>query len=365
MEGTGVGRGISIRRYRWVFWGVLAIACLLLAVLARHREREALDDQVRQAQINAEDHANTALSTVTTNDVSRPMVGPTYREVIVPVQAEAMTDPRVARVRIWSPDGTLLFSTDERETIGRVRLADDLAISTALQGHTTSRLIITPYRAATVGPPAVDTELFLTFSSLHVSDRVSIQGVVETDQFWEPMRSASSSPWRLFQGVLIALSVPFGLLALVSFRRRHLARTEVAPAPIATRAPAPLAASMKPGVLPQPAPVSAADAEDEAPSERDASLAALEVRVDAAEQRALEAEQRLQVLADDVSTPARVAAGDGSAPGTGSSVGAAEADPGEPEPSDDDPPLTQAAELRERLARTAARKKPGGARDEN
>jgi hypothetical protein len=379
MDDNGDRGAGSIRRYRWALFGVLTLVFLLVAVGARHREQGALDERVGAAERFAEDRASAAFSAITTKDVARPMIGPAYRDVIVPVQAEVMTDPGVARVRIWSPDGTLLFSTDERETIGRVRLADDLAISTALGGRTTSRLVTIPYRPATVGPEAIGTDLFQTFSPLHVADRVSIQGAVETDQFWEPIRADASSPWRTVQRLLLALAALSAVVAIALFRVRPrgssiaLADESLMLPAFQTERSGDRGASAAMANADHEPPVR--DKEDaksdlegtDADLARDASLAALEQRVGAAERRAQDAEKRLQKLSDEVAAaPGDAGVSTPSGPGGDSSSPKPdrEPEPEDPLAPDQGLPQAQATELRARLARTAARKKPGGGRED-
>jgi hypothetical protein len=79
--------------------------------------------------------------------------------------------------------------------------------------------------------------------------------------------------------------------------------------------------------------------------EADVALASLEERVKVAEARALDAERRLQELTEQVEAAAARRAGRSTTP------------PRAPDP--------QAEELRARLARTAARKKPGGVADDD
>lgn len=83
------------------------------------------------------------------------------------------------------------------------------------------------------------------------------------------------------------------------------------------------------------------------------SLASLEARVEVAERRALDAERRLAEISAQVSTAAE--APPISAPIPGSVAGH---DP-EDDPEEPDAAARQTADLRARLARTAARRKPG------
>jgi hypothetical protein len=155
----------------------------------------------------------------------------------------------------------------------------------------------------------------------------------------------------LAQAMLVALAVASVLVAAID---RARARRATAPEPSETYAPAidPVAiaerdraeiARLRRGLAAMQTELAAGRAAAEL--EADVALASLEERVKVAEARALDAERRLQELTEQVEAAAARRASRSTIP------------PRAPDP--------QAEELRARLARTAARKKPGGVADDD
>ena len=209
-------------RIGYLVWGGLAALCLLLFMVAREQERAALTERVDAAERRALQYGDTVLHhALAARDVSTPLAGTAYRNLQAVVQDRVFDDPLVARVRLWSPDGTLLFSTaaNERGKIGRLRVNEDPAITAAAGGAVASRLATVPF-ATPSGGDAAPTDLFETFVPLRVTDRTDVLGAVQIDQYFDAVRSAAAGPWRAVQWTCVALAVVFGGLTLRSLRRR-------------------------------------------------------------------------------------------------------------------------------------------------
>ena len=202
-------------------WSGLAVLSLVLFMVARQQEQAALADQVDEAQRRSLLYANTVLyNALRAPTVSTPLTGATYRDLYTDIQGQMFTDTRVARVRLWAPDGTLLFSTDERDKIGELRVNEDPAITAASEGTVSSRLTTAPFTKATTGDPGTQTDLFQTFVPLRVPDRIAVLGAVQIDQFYDSLVTAATGPWKTAQRIFLALTLLFTVLAIVSFRRR-------------------------------------------------------------------------------------------------------------------------------------------------
>ena len=218
-------------RIGYLVWGGLAALCLLLFMVAREQERTALTARVVAAERRALLYGDTVLQrTLTARDVATSLAGTTYRHLQAVVQDRVFDDPLVARVRLWSPDGTLLFSTaaNERRKIGRLRVAEDPAITAAAGGAVTSRLATVPFARSSTGD-AAQTDLFETFVPLRVTDRTDVLGAVQFDQYFDAVRSAAVGPWRAVQWACAGLAVVFGAVTLRSFRRRSEERVLTVP----------------------------------------------------------------------------------------------------------------------------------------
>jgi hypothetical protein len=350
----------------------------MLAFLMHDRGQDRLRDQVRQAQARAQGSADaTIYDSVTAADVALPMTGVGYRDLLETVRAGILTDVRVARLRLWGADGTLIFSTDEREKIGRLRATDDIAITSALRGVTTSRRAtadLTP-SATGAGTGASPAEVFQTFAPLRTPDRNDIQGTVEIDQYWAPIADAASGSEGLWQTIFTVLAVLFGAVAALAFvrRTRAVASTDHPYDEAVTQTPDDAAiATLERRVAEtereraavedrareaeqrlEAAESRAETAEDraQAAESRAQELGVLGERVEVAERRALDAERRLQELSEQVEAGKRAAR-----------RRRTEVDPEVADAPAAEEPVDEAEDdLRARLARTAARKKPGGA----
>jgi hypothetical protein len=198
---------------------VVAGTLLALAIVQRDRAlRQVYDD----AQDRAELYAGTVLrSSLSAADVARPLAGDRYRSLLAEVQAIFLTDPTVARVRLWGPDGTLLFSTDDADQKGEV--AQDAAIDVAGEGDIGSRLRVEELSRSSIDSATTPTPLFQTFAPLRVRNDADVVGAVEIEQFAAALEDRADDPWSIVQTVATAVTALLALMALVSVVRgmRH------------------------------------------------------------------------------------------------------------------------------------------------
>jgi hypothetical protein len=220
-------------------WGGLAALCLVLFMLAREQERAVLTEQVTDAERRALLYADTVLyHTLDAPAVSEPITGEAYRFLVDAVEGELLDDPRIARVRLWAPDGTLLFSSaaGERAKIGRLRVNQDPAITAASGGEVTSRIATSRFSTSGAEDRGTETDLFETFLPLRVPDGTGVLGAVQIDQFFDSLRStAATGSSKTTQWMYVGLAVLFGVLTVLSIRRRH-PESDVAPASNTARA---------------------------------------------------------------------------------------------------------------------------------
>jgi len=195
---------------------VLAGALLAMAIVQRDR---ALQKEYDDAQRRAELYAATVFrNTLGPGDVATPLEGSRRESLFAEVQAYVLTDPTVARVRLWSPDGTLLFSTDRADSPGDT--SKDPLIANAAGGSVQSRLAdeeLSP-------PPTVEgrrriAPLFQTFTPLRVRGSANVVGAVEVEQPSAELESRADDPWWLIQAGASGAAVLLALLALISVAR--------------------------------------------------------------------------------------------------------------------------------------------------
>ena len=192
---------------------VLVGALLALSIVQRDR---ALEQEYEDAQLRAELYAATVFrSTLGPLDVATPLEGNRRDSLLAEVEAFVLVDPKVARVRLWSPDGTLLFSTDPADNPGET--SQDPSIATAAGGAVQSRLAAEP-----IATPEGDrraTPLFQTFAPLRVRGSANVVGAVEVEQSAAALEKRADDPWWLVQAGASGATVLLALLALIAVAR--------------------------------------------------------------------------------------------------------------------------------------------------
>ena len=195
---------------------VLAGALLALSIFQRDR---ALEKEYEDAQARAGLYAATVFrSTLGPLDVATPLEGNRRDSLFAEVQAFVLIDPTVARIRLWSPDGTLLFSTDPADNPGET--SQDPSITTAAGGAVQSRLGVESLSP----PPTAEadrraTPLFQTFAPLRVRGSANVVGAVEVEQYAAALEKRADDPWWLVQAGASGATVLLALLALIAVAR--------------------------------------------------------------------------------------------------------------------------------------------------
>lgn len=209
----------------WVLLAVLAAAAF---VAAGANADNALRREESAARARAERYTNTVLFRAMTEEmIGQPILGPFYRSLLIDVQAGIMTDEGVAGVRIFSPEGVLLFSTGERDRIGERMTGVQEQVATAAEGRTGTLVA-----EATVAPRATlrgEVErVHQTFVPLRIQGRAAVVGVAEIDQRYAGLEAAASAFWRPVRTASGIAFVLFALLALLASRAVPWPRTRPA-----------------------------------------------------------------------------------------------------------------------------------------
>jgi hypothetical protein len=197
---------------------LVALAGALLAMSIVQRDR-ALEQEYEDGQARAELYAATVFrSALDPISVAAPLLGDRRESLFAEVQAFVLTDPTVARVRLWNPEGTLLFSTDPADNPGDT--SEDPAIGNASGGSVESRLVMEP-----LSPPPTEeadrraTPLFQTFSPLRIRGSADVVGAVEVEEFAAALEERADDPWWIVQAGASGVTVLLALLALISVAR--------------------------------------------------------------------------------------------------------------------------------------------------
>jgi hypothetical protein len=195
---------IAAGRY---LWAGLAFVLLILLGLSLIASAPALEDAETDARQRAERvAADVLLEDVTPRSVSGEIVGSERRDLLEVTRARILDD-RIARVRIWRPDGTLIFSTASRDPETRIP-EDHLQFSQAAGGVPASVVV-----EATATTPS----LLQTFVPLRASGGGPPYAVAEIDQRNDAIRADANGFWRPVQLVLIFALGGFAILFALSF----------------------------------------------------------------------------------------------------------------------------------------------------
>ena len=328
----------------------VGLALFGAAALAAARQDDAVVARLQATAARAETGVGAVLTReLTADEVVDPLDAADFRDLYVVVRAEVLTDPTVLRVRIWGEDGTILFSSGDRAEIGTAPEGNPPIVE-VMAGATVTRDVTERFTASTAGLQPSPVRMWQTWLPLVTGDRTQPQGVVEVDHDRATvLAGAGESAARLATTLqvlaIVSLILAAALAVMTGLTHGPVEHDDSAHEDIGVDPGPDTEAAVAMAEVAAERDVSmarASEAEERArlADDRLASLGPLEQRVEVAERRALDAERRLDEIDDR--------------------VGAATIDEVSDGPSEPTVAARQAAELRARLARTAARKKPTG-----
>ncbi|MDH5224044.1 MAG: hypothetical protein OEW46_04650, partial [Actinomycetota bacterium] len=198
------GRALNaIRRGRRTFVTLLLV-CLVLVAGATFLGTRSLEQAESQAQITAKGLANAGVASVLVpGQVTGTIGGATARDLLSRLQRGVLADGTAFRVRVWSPSGDLLFSTDAGDE------------SDAVSGNLDAIYAATRNSGRISSIASSDGQVFATFVPLRLGQTGSI-GAVEVDQGYERIATSASSPWRLLRTIGIVGAALSLLLVIVA-----------------------------------------------------------------------------------------------------------------------------------------------------
>ena len=172
-------------------------------------ESRALDQAERDAVARASSYVDEAVAPV----IGRSSTGPlsTFEVDALHTRVERIGDDGVVRVRLWSPSGTLLFSTDRGETSdlqapGEVPLAADGSLERTIFEES-------------------DRMILATFVPTPAGEDPTV--VAQVDQSYQPIASAVKDSWGTVRMGAGGAAAFFLAMLLLSFARRS--RVKAAP----------------------------------------------------------------------------------------------------------------------------------------
>lgn len=195
----------SVSKFVWV--GLLLLAIVALAFAWRNGGR-ALDDERAASQARAVAYVNAVLEPrLGPSALSAPITGQPAASLETAVERSILVDERVARVRVWSTGGELLFSSDRADRAGSdAGLNDDIIGAAAREGALTRTDV-----SDTGGQDDPERSLVRTYAP------IGAEAVVEIDQTDEGTLGLVRSEWiryQLLAGLFIALFLVMTMLSL-------------------------------------------------------------------------------------------------------------------------------------------------------
>jgi len=195
---------------------VVAGGLTALAIVQRDR---ALDRAYEDAEVSGGRFASTTVrSALIPTDLDGPIESARAQQVDAEIDEQMLTDPAIARVRVWGLDGTLLFSTDPADDVGVVGEDPEIQL-VASQGTTTSRRVVDAIGGGEPQSGAAGTPLLQTFAPLELRGETEPRAVAEIDQFAAELEDRANDPWGTLQIGASAATGVLALLALVSLFR--------------------------------------------------------------------------------------------------------------------------------------------------
>ena len=194
---------VALRRRRGTFI-VLTVVFVAAFFAVGVFGAKALEQSRIDAQATAKGLATAGVASVLeTSDTEAVIDGGQGRDLLDRLQRGVLADGTVFRIRVWSPEGDLLFSTDAADQPGEL-LGDFPSIAVATTGG-----------GKPVSVLSADGEIYQTYVPLRLGGPDAL-GAVQVDQGYQPIAQRVASPWSLLRMVAIAGAILFLLLAVVA-----------------------------------------------------------------------------------------------------------------------------------------------------
>jgi hypothetical protein len=189
-------------------WASLMLAAVLGLVFTITKGSQAVEAE----RLASERRAIAAVEEIVqprldASDLEAPIAAEELTNLREALDRTILSDPRVVRLRIWSEDGELLFSTDREDDLGSDGALNDDVLRQAAAGSAITRSNLTDVG----GSDPRGRSLLRTYAPL-------ANAVVEVDQTSEGTVASVRSTWRTYQILAGALVVLFLLLTILSLR---------------------------------------------------------------------------------------------------------------------------------------------------
>ena len=205
-----------------MLFGIGSIASSML-------QTQALDASTRDTEDRV---ANVTASTIAPVmggvDLSQPLGDGQERRLDLAVSS-TVADDAVARIRIFSDDGTLVYSTDDGDRIGTKKVGDPGLITAAVGGATAS-VVGGDEVAARDGTGSVSSELLQVYTPVSAEPTTAAQAVLQMDHRYAPLADRAATPWAMVRigalgGAAVMVMLAFANIVQWIAGRRQAARS--------------------------------------------------------------------------------------------------------------------------------------------
>ncbi|MGZ8600644.1 MAG: hypothetical protein ACXWX6_10655 [Actinomycetota bacterium] len=208
----------AARRGRLILGGVAAGLIIVLGLSFLMASR-ALESSEADAEARAERYATSGIATgLEPDQVEADITGSAYRALLLRVQGEILADPDVKAVRIWRPNGDLIFSTVPRDDVAEVVAVDQPEIQAAARDGVTTSVVSTVADAPPADPEASTPDLFVTYLPLRFANEPEPLGAIEIAQDHGAIRDDANRIWRPVQVATLVALAAVGVLFAIAQR---------------------------------------------------------------------------------------------------------------------------------------------------
>jgi signal transduction histidine kinase len=223
MEGASESRGMHLV----LRFSVGAVVAFLLAGLGvgAFMVRSVTDRAVRVATFHAEFVTNAVLAPSIGEDLDRPLSGPALEEMDAIVRGRILNDGRDVRVKIWSAEGTVLYS-DFRPLVGATFPEERSELEEVFAGEVSSGVSALS-ADENVGERGIAGELFQTYVPLRLEPDGPIVAVAELYQDYSAIQGDIDTLVRTLSAILaIGLLILFAALLPIALRASRALRAQ-------------------------------------------------------------------------------------------------------------------------------------------
>ncbi len=214
--------GTKVRRSsKWPLFVGLAIACAFAVALSWFLQQRALTSATagEEGKVTAF-VKQTVGPAVSGADLSKPLGSSVRQRLDQKLDKGVLASGPIVRVRVFSINGQLLYSTDAADKLGSAAFGYPDALRGAAGGALTS---LVDDDSVTVKGGVQSLRLLRTYAPLKGAKDRTI-AVVAVDQRYAPLEQAARSPWHTVQMGFAVLAVLFLGLALYGVLRRSSAK---------------------------------------------------------------------------------------------------------------------------------------------